>query len=147
MTLRFRIRTGVLLLMGIIATTAAEGQIADDGVYPLVGEYETKVAPLEKAAALAWWNANVSGKDADFQAKEDAQNRLDAALADHAMFDQLKLLKGKVKDPILARETEVLYLLYLEKQADPALVAQDHGQGERRREGVQRLSPRSAVAS
>ena len=123
MTLQTRIQTGVLLLMGTIAATSqAEGQIADDGVYPIVGQYETKVAPLEKAAALAWWNANVSGKDADFAAKEEAQNRLDAALADHATFDQLKMLKGKVKNPILAREVDVLYLIYLEKQVDPALL-------------------------
>ena len=33
----------------------------------------------------------------------------------------------------------MLYLQYLEKQVDPALLQEDDGQGQRRREGVQRL--------
>src|ERR1041385_3102240 len=41
-----------------------------------------KLQPLEKAAALAWWDANISGKDDDFKRKEETQNQIDAALAD-----------------------------------------------------------------
>ncbi|GAC1474744.1 MAG: M2 family metallopeptidase [Isosphaeraceae bacterium] len=82
-----------------------------------------QVRPLEKAAALAWWNANISGKDEDFAAKEESQNRLDAALSDRQRFAELKAIKeGGVKEPILAREVEVLYLSYLEKQLDPSLL-------------------------
>ena len=61
----------------------------------------------------------------DFKAKEDAQNRLDAALADHARFDRLKAIKSaKLAEPTLARQIDVLYLLYLEKQVDPELLKQ-----------------------
>ena len=42
-----------------------------------IKSHEEKVRPLERAAALAWWNANISGKDEDFAAKEETQNRLD----------------------------------------------------------------------
>jgi peptidyl-dipeptidase A len=88
-----------------------------------VAAHEATVRPLEKTAALAWWNANVSGKDEDFAAKEEAQNRLDAALADKDRFAELKALKAAtLDDPTLAREVEVLYLTYLEKQVDPALL-------------------------
>jgi peptidyl-dipeptidase A len=88
-----------------------------------VADHEARVRPLERASALAWWNANVTGKDEDFQAKEDAQNALDDALADRDRFAELKALKGeKVADPVLAREVQVLYLMYLEKQVDPALL-------------------------
>jgi peptidyl-dipeptidase A len=82
------------------------------------------VRPLEVAAALAWWNANVSGKDADFEAKVKAQNKLNEALADTAAFQELKEIKdvGGIDDPILAREIQVLYLAYLEKQVDPKLL-------------------------
>ena len=45
-----------------------------------IAAHEAKVRPLEKMAGIAWWNANVTGKDEDFKAKEDAQNKLDAAL-------------------------------------------------------------------
>jgi peptidyl-dipeptidase A len=88
-----------------------------------IASHEEKVRPLERAVALAWWNANISGKDEDFAAKEEAQNRLDAALAQRDRFATLKTLKdGHPGDPILAREIEVLYLSYLEKQVDPALL-------------------------
>jgi peptidyl-dipeptidase A len=87
--------------------------------------HEQSVRPLERAAALAWWNANVTGRDQDFKAKEEAQNRLDAALSDHARFDRLKAIKAaKPGDPRLARQVEVLYLQYLEKQVDPELLKQ-----------------------
>ncbi len=82
-------------------------------------------APLEREVALAWWNANVTGRAEDFKAKEDAQNRLDAALSDKARFGQLKEIDAaKISDVQLAREIKLLYLLYLEKQVDPELLKQ-----------------------
>lgn len=88
-----------------------------------VKDHEEKVRPLEKSAALSWWNANVSGKDEDFAAKEEAQNRLDAALSDRQRFAELKAIKGgRIDEPVLARQVEVLYLAYLEKQVDPSLL-------------------------
>src|SRR5207302_1207649 len=38
-------------------------------------EHTKKLQPLEVAAALAWWNANISGKDEDFQVKIKTQNQ------------------------------------------------------------------------
>src|SRR5579864_8993252 len=89
-----------------------------------VAAHEAKGRPLERAASLAWWNANVSGKDEDFEKKIETQNRIDEALADPAKFHELKEIKesGQVDDPILARVITVLYLQYLEKQVDPVLL-------------------------
>src|SRR5262249_53759924 len=43
-----------------------------------------------------------------------------AALSDRERFARLKALKGgSIRDPIVARQIAVLYLLYLEKQVDP----------------------------
>jgi peptidyl-dipeptidase A len=86
-------------------------------------DHEATVRPLETAAARAWWDANVSGKDEDFRAKEEAQNRLDAALAEPEKFAELEALRReKLDDPILARQVDVLYRMYLEKQVDPELL-------------------------
>ncbi len=88
-----------------------------------VQEHERTVRPLEREAALAWWNANVTGRAEDFKAKEDAQNRLDAVLSERARFGRLKEIDAaKISDPQLAREIKLLYLLYLEKQVDPELL-------------------------
>ena len=90
-----------------------------------IGEHEQTIRPKEREAALTWWNANVTGRDEDFKAKEEAQNRLDAALADPARFARLKAIKAKpIPDPTVAREVAVLYLQYLEKQVDPGLLRQ-----------------------
>jgi peptidyl-dipeptidase A len=86
--------------------------------------YEARMRPLERTANLAWWNANVSGKEEDFKQKEEAQNRINEALADAAAFREIKEIKegGQIDDPVLARVIEVVYLAYLEKQVDPALL-------------------------
>jgi peptidyl-dipeptidase A len=101
------------------ATAPSADALARD----FIAEHEKRIRPLEYQANLAWWNANVSGKDDDFQAKEQAQNQLDAALSLAARFDLLKSIKAKpIQDPIVARQIAVLYLIYLEKQLDPELL-------------------------
>jgi peptidyl-dipeptidase A len=115
-------------LMGFVTsmTTASEplaGVDSAETARQFLREHEEAIRPLEREAALTWWNANVSGRDQDFKAKEEAQNRLDAALADHARFARLKAIKeSPVGDPTVAREIAVLYLQYLEKQVDPELL-------------------------
>jgi peptidyl-dipeptidase A len=113
-------------LMGSLTTmsTATDARAgADDEARTFIAEHEKTVRPLEREAALAWWNANITGRDEDFQAKEASQNRLDAALAHRERFARLKAIKeGTVRDPIVARQVAVLYLIYLEKQVDPELL-------------------------
>ena len=59
-----------------------------------IAAHVEKVRPLEVASAKAWWDANVSGKDEDFKKKEDAQNKIDAALSDKPTFAKLKAIKA-----------------------------------------------------
>jgi peptidyl-dipeptidase A len=92
-----------------------------------VADHEKRIRPLDIAAGLAWWNANTTGKDEDFKKKEEAQNKIDEALANREVFAELKKLKeskdkGDIDDKIIARAIDVLYLMYLEKQVDPELL-------------------------
>src|SRR5262249_38837301 len=59
-----------------------------------LAEHTKKLQPLEVAAAGAWWDANISGKDEDFQRKIDTQNKIDAALSDKAAFAKVKELNN-----------------------------------------------------
>jgi peptidyl-dipeptidase A len=105
--------------------TAAADKIAnaDEAAKKFVARYEAEVRPLEIVLNLAWWKANTSGKDEDFAAKVEAENRYDEALSDTKRFAELKQIKeAKVKEPILARQIDVLYLAYLGKQVDPELL-------------------------
>jgi peptidyl-dipeptidase A len=112
---------GALVMM--VTSTRADEQ-ATARARQFLTEHEGKVRPLEHTAALAWWNANITGKDEDFEAKKEAQNRVDQALADRDRFAQVKKIReeGGIDDPVLKRAIDVVYLAYLEKQVDPALL-------------------------
>jgi len=89
--------------------------------------HESRIKPLEIEAGLAWWEANTTGKAEAFARKEVIQNKIDAALGDKARFSALKDLfskKNQIDDSELRRCVELLYLQYLEKQADPEILKQ-----------------------
>jgi peptidyl-dipeptidase A len=119
-----------LVILAVIATAAvspnarARSSAGEDArARQFIVEHETRIRPLEKAVNQAWWTANVSGKDADFKTKEQAQNKLDEALADKERFAELKAIKQlKLRDRLLARQIDVLYLMYLEKQVPDELL-------------------------
>ncbi|HEX3727793.1 MAG TPA: M2 family metallopeptidase [Pirellulales bacterium] len=126
-----RLRGGLLMVAVLAVGSASQdgtrAQAADEdpdtAAAKFLANYDAQVRPLEVALGLAWWKANTTGKDEDFAAKIEAQNRYDEALANRARFAELKALhKANVKDPILAREVDVLYRTYLEKQVEPELL-------------------------
>jgi peptidyl-dipeptidase A len=99
----------------------------NDEAAAFIKDHVAKLRPLEVQSGIAWWNANISGKDEDFKKKEDAQNAIDAALSDKKQFDRVKPLKaaadkGAIKDALVARQIHLLYLQYLEKQVAPELL-------------------------
>lgn len=87
-------------------------------------DYIAKIRPLDITANRAWWDANITGKDEDFKRKEDAQNQIDAFLADKKAFATVKAIKeaGGIDDPLVKRAIDLIYLAYLEKQVDPEML-------------------------
>src|SRR5687767_5088990 len=74
---------GFLLCLPLGAVAAPE---VTERARKFVKDHETRLRPLDIAAGLAWWEANTTGNDAAFKKKEEAQNRIDAALADKERF-------------------------------------------------------------
>ncbi|GIW85283.1 MAG: angiotensin-converting enzyme [Gemmataceae bacterium] len=118
---------------GVVSSMAAAEWLAAVQADPLaaakefIAQHEAKLRPLEVAAARAWWDANISGKDEDFKRKEELQNKIDAVLSDAKTFARLKELKtardaGRLADPLIVRQIDLLYLQYLEKQVPPELL-------------------------
>ena len=106
---------------------ALSGADANEQAAAFIKDHVSKLRPLEVQSGVAWWNANTTGKDEDFKKKEEAQNKIDEALSDKTTFDRLKPLKsaadkGEIKDPLTARQIELLYLQYLEKQVPAELL-------------------------
>jgi len=124
-----RLLLPVLIALGfwllVCPMTALASADITNRAHKFVEDHEKRIRPLDIAVNLAWWNANTTGKEEDFTKKEQAQNRLDEALADKKAFAQIKELKerrGQIDDALVARSIDVLYLLYLEKQVDPAIL-------------------------
>ena len=106
---------------------AAVKSEAEQRACAFIAEYEKTIRPLEIAENRTSWNAQASGKDEDYKADEEAQNKVDAALADPKQFAVLRQLREELKadakaDPLVARQIELLYLEYLGRQVDPELL-------------------------
>lgn len=121
------------LLLAVAVVCAAQGDAAERKgpganearARQFIRKYEATIRPMEIEVGLRWWDANVSGNEADYQRKEAAETRLDVALSDTTAFAELKAIKqGGLRDPLLAREIDVLYLQYLSRQVPPELLKQ-----------------------
>jgi peptidyl-dipeptidase A len=122
---------GLISLLCLVAVCAIGGSATAADESPetrakrFVAHHETTVRPLEIEVGRCWWAANISGSDADYRKKEAAELRLNLLLADPKTFSELKAVKdstGKLSDPVLQRQIEVLYLQYLGNQLDPDLL-------------------------
>ena len=105
-------------------TNAAANPQDTDRARQLVDAFIKQIRPLDLEANYAWWTANMTGKEEDYKRKEEAQNKIDAFLSDKEGFAQIKAIKekGRIDDPVTKRAIDVIYLAYLEKQVDPALL-------------------------
>jgi len=112
------------LLVYLLGLTACQNKTEkmEKELKEFISAYEAKVKPLSKEAALASWAAMGSGKDADYQKYEELSNKLATLYTNKADFAKLKKIKESkaVKDSLLARQLEVIYLAYLGNQVDSA---------------------------
>ena len=111
-----------LTLLSFSAPSLA-AEPTDQAAREFIREYELTVKPLQTASGLAWWNANTTGRDEDFAEKEALENKLNEVLSSKEQFERLeKINEGEISDPQLARQIELLYLTYKEKQVDLSLL-------------------------
>ena len=88
--------------------------------------YEAKIIPLYKEANLANWEANVNGTDEAWARNEKASIAYISFYTDKEAFAELKELKESalVKEPLLARQLELIYNMYLQGQIDTSLISE-----------------------
>ncbi len=81
-----------------------------------------RLEPLEIEVNRAWWDAAVTGRDADYRRLESARNAVDDVLREPDTFERLvEAREGDPGDPLLRRSIELLYLEALPRQVDPSL--------------------------
>ncbi|MEG1762956.1 MAG: M2 family metallopeptidase, partial [Bacteroidales bacterium] len=112
---------GGIMTLGILCSACTnKTERMESELKSFIQECEKTVAPIEKEAALAYWNSSITGADADFQIYEAKSKELTAYFADKVRFETLKKIKESkaVKDELLKRQMDVLYLSFLANQVD-----------------------------
>lgn len=114
----------IVFLMAIgVCASPSRGESPDEQFKTILDGYLTKYKPLWIESSTAWWVANTTGSKEAFDKKTEAEKALVELHSDKDTFAKLKALKDgpPLKDPILARELDVMYRQYLPGQADPEL--------------------------
>ena len=85
-----------------------------------IDSFEQKFKPTSKAAAIAYFDATISGGDAEYKRAADLEIEMTRILSNKEDFAVLKNIKdnGVIADPMLTRQMDVLYTAYLSHQID-----------------------------
>lgn len=113
---------GSLMLQGAPRPPKVDERSAEALVRAVVERLE----PLSREAALASFEASVSGKDEDYARAEALQLQVRKVYADPDVFEKLAAFRSSkaLKDPILKRQVEVLYLGFLGNRLPEATLAE-----------------------
>jgi peptidyl-dipeptidase A len=112
-------RAAVLGIALMAAGCSGSGtQKVETDVKAFIVQHETTVEPLAKQAAEAAWKASITGAEADYDDQKAKQLALEKVYTNTQDFARIKAWRdgGKVVDPQLARQLELLYLGYLGRQ-------------------------------
>ena len=108
---RLRVVFPALLLAGLlISCGTSEKDRMTEEFKTFLAKYESKVVPLNREAALAYFNATISGAEADYTHAADLEVELTKVFADKEDFKTLKRIRDAnvISDPLLRRQLDAL---------------------------------------
>ncbi len=128
----FMKKTGTFILMlGIVSSfyqcsTVKNETNMNASCDSIIQEFVAKVKPLYKEMSLAYWNASITGNEADYQKSLDAEMAVNKILADTSFFARVKKAYNSkdVTDTLVKRQIERIYSYMLPKQVDSTLTRQ-----------------------
>ncbi|MBE0667892.1 MAG: M2 family metallopeptidase [Bacteroidales bacterium] len=121
-----RITLLLIAVMTVLWSCTSKQEKMENRMRDFVTAYETKAIPLYKESALASWDANVNGTDEAWSRSEKASVDYISMYIDSEAFAELKELKESalIKDPLLSRQLDLLFNMYLQGQIDSSLIAE-----------------------
>lgn len=111
----------LVLLVGLFSSCGtSEKERMTEELKTFLEKFEAEVIPLSKDAAVAYFDATISGREEDYTRAADLEVALSKVFARTKDFETIKRLRdaGAITDPLLRRQLDVLYLAYVEKQID-----------------------------
>lgn len=111
------------VVLAVLALTGCQNR-QEMKLKEIIQHTESQARPILKEANLAYWQGAVNGDAEAFDRYANLNMQLTELLSDQETFATLKQLKenGGIKDASLARQLDILYPMYLENQADTALL-------------------------
>jgi peptidyl-dipeptidase A len=115
-----------IVLTTMLLSCTSKQQKMENRMKNFVSSYEAAFIPIYREAGLASWEANITGTDEAWARNEKASISYVNFFTDRSAFAELKELKesGMVRDPILARQLEIMYNQYLSGQVDSSLLSE-----------------------
>ncbi len=112
-----------VLLLSITVTSCQnsnQNTSMENELKEFIKSFEAKYIPLFKDANLSYWNAAVSGKKEDFDKYNELQTKITEIFSNKESYQKLVTFKqsGNIKDSILKRELDILYLRFFSNQVD-----------------------------
>jgi len=110
------------LALAVRAGAAKPAAVDEPAFREFLKGYEARVIPLSRDAALANFQASISGREEDYQRAADLQIRLNRIHADAQGYARLKAFKegGLVREPLLRRQMDILFNAFLGNQIPDA---------------------------
>lgn len=107
-----------LLIIQIMSCNS--GKKMENDLRTFIDSLGVKVKPVETGAALAYFNAAVTGKDEEYSKSSELNIQLSKIYADKNAFAELKKFKesGKISDTLMNRQAILLYNTFLANQVD-----------------------------
>lgn len=89
----------------------------------IIEKVQTEESPLFIESNLSYWFGTTTGNPAEFEKYTTSTKQLSEIFTDKETFNQLKKLRNRnvIKNPLLKRQLEVLYLSFLKGQADTSI--------------------------
>jgi len=110
----------ILVFLSVTGCGKKEGDKMTREFEEFLKSYESKVVPLYKESNLAYFEATTTGKEELYKKWEELEIKMSKIHANKDDFARLKKFRESnlITDPLLKRQLDVLYNLYLEKQID-----------------------------
>jgi len=108
------------LVIACITSCNNETKRMEKELAAFIDSLEVSVKPVEAGAALAYFNAAVTGKEEEYNKSSAFNIATSKIYADKAAFARLKNFKdsGKIKDTLLFRQMTLLFNSFLANQVD-----------------------------
>ncbi len=117
-------RICLLVLICLLINLLSCQSKSEKSLQSFIQEHTAKIQPLQKRAALAYWNAATTGDEKYYKEYGQLDLEIRRIYANPQEFEFLRQLRQEnaVEDALLKRQMDVLYLSFLENQAKDELL-------------------------